>query len=125
MNGLTAGWRRGARHTSLALIACGLLAGCTTWAKPGASDAALERAETHCRAVSHAQLPANPYTTYSRGASYSDRKKCEKNNSGDCRKHNGRWYAETRTTHDANSSGREDIFRDCMFQGGWSEVPMN
>ncbi|GAB0114713.1 hypothetical protein [Acidisoma sp. C75] len=121
----TGGLRRYARLASLALIACGLLAGCTTWEKPGASEADRDAAETHCQAVSHMVLPPNLYTTYSRGASYSDRKKCEKNSFNGCVKRGGRYYAIQESTTDANSDGRDSVFRDCMYQGGWREVPVN
>lgn len=121
----TTGWRQRMRQLCLTLAACGVLGGCTTWVKPGADDAARERAETHCKAVAHAQLPANPYTSVSLGASYSERKKCEKNSFDGCVKRDGRYYSVSKTKEDANSAGRESIFRDCMFQNGWSEAASN
>lgn len=98
-----------------------LLAGCTNWVKPGADDAALDTAETHCKAVSYAQLPAQMQTSTMRGASYSDRKKCEKNSLNGCTKSDGRYYAIIKTSSDTNSEGRDAIFRDCMYSLGWRE----
>lgn len=96
-----------------------LLGGCTTWVKPGAGPAELNMATTHCEAVSYATLPSNTVTQTHLGASYSDRKKCEKNSSNGCVKKDGRYYAVIRTTDDTNSYGRSTIFRDCMMQNGW------
>jgi hypothetical protein len=95
------------------------LSGCTTWIKPGAGPQELNMATTHCDAVSHASLPANNVTNKSTGASYSERKKCEKNSANGCIKKNGKYYEIIRTTTDTNSEGRSAIFRDCMMQSGW------
>jgi len=98
-----------------------LLAGCTTWVKPGADEAALDAAQTHCKAVSYAQMPAQMQQSTMRGASYGERKKCEKNSVNGCVKSGDRYYAIIKTSRDANTEGRDAIFRDCMYQGGWRE----
>jgi hypothetical protein len=103
----------------LALCLLPVLAGCTTWVKPGADEAAADAAQTHCKAVSYGTLPAQMQSSTMRGASYADRKKCEKNSSNGCIKSGDRYYAVIKTSSDANSEGRDAIFRDCMYQGGW------
>ncbi len=110
-----------ARSMWLTPALCIVLAACTTWIKPGADEASLDAATTHCKAVSYSQMPARPTTTTSRGASYSERKKCEKNSLNGCSKIDGRYYENVSITTDTNSSGRDAIFRDCMYQGGWRE----
>jgi hypothetical protein len=110
------------RHRGRALLALCLLpvlAGCTTWVKPGADEAAADAAQTHCKAVSYGTLPAQIQNSTTRGASYSDRKKCEKNSANGCVKSGDRYYAIIKTSSDANSEGRDAIFRDCMYQSGW------
>jgi hypothetical protein len=102
---------------------CLLLAGCTTWVKPGADDAMRDAAETHCKAVSYATLPPNIVTSRSlAGPTYGLKSKCEQNSNGaPCRKVDGR-YTPVQTTHsDVNSEGRDAIFSDCMHSDGWIE----
>lgn len=112
--------RRGLRLL-LAASLLPALAGCTTWVKPGADAAAVEAAQTHCKAVSYGTLPAQMQTSTMRGASYADRKKCEKNSANGCTKSGDRYYAIIKTSSDVNSEGRDAIFRDCMYQAGWRE----
>jgi hypothetical protein len=95
------------------------LTGCTTWTKPGTSPQELNMATTHCEAASYGLLPANNVTDKSTGASYSERKKCEKNSANGCIKKNGKYYEIIRTMTDTNSEGRSAVFRDCMVQSGW------
>ncbi len=108
-----------ARLTRLAPLLCLLLTCCTVWVKPGATEADLDAARTHCDAASYAVMPSAMVTTYGRGADYSDRKKCEFYNSNGCVRTGDRYTAVTSVTTDANRSGRDAIFRDCMYQGGW------
>jgi hypothetical protein len=100
---------------------CLMLAGCTTWVKPGASPDALDLATSQCKAASYQQLPANLSTQVTNGATYADRKKCEKNEIGSCIKVHGRYTAQTSSTTDSNQEGRESIFRACMMSSGWRE----
>lgn len=109
------------RRMLVALCLAPLLAGCTTWVKPGAGEAALDAAQTHCKAVSYTQMPAKMQQSTMRGASYGERKKCEKNSINGCVKSGDRYYAIIKTSSDTNSEGRDAIFRDCMYQGGWRE----
>lgn len=99
---------------------CFLLMACTTWVKPGATPSELDAVRTHCNAVSYATLPSAMKTTYGVGSSsYETRKSCEFYNSNGCIKNGDRYVAITKTTTDSNSSGRNAIFRDCMYQAGW------
>ncbi len=74
--------------------------------------------KTRCDAVSYAQMPSNPVTTTYTGVTYSDRKKCEKNE-GSCVKKYGKWTGISTSTTDTNSSGRDAVFKDCMYSYGW------
>ncbi len=100
-----------------------LLAGCTTWVKPGADDAMRDAAENHCKAVSYATLPPNLVTSRSLGGpTYGLKSKCEKNSDGEpCRKVDGKYTPVQKTQTDVNADGRDAVFSDCMRSNGWIE----
>jgi hypothetical protein len=112
-------WMRIASKAGSAFALCAFLAACTTWVKPGTDATALNMATSHCDAVAYTKLPTQLHSSTTLGANYGDRKKCEKNSSDGCVKRGDRYYAVIKTTSDTNSTGRDAIFRDCMYQDGW------
>lgn len=107
----------------LAVVVLGLsTAGCTTWAKPGASEYELQATTARCEAAAMRQAPPEMYR-HMISAARDDRPSqiCNTDSKGQqtCNTRQGERRAAVYQERDANESARRAIVRDCMFSHGW------
>jgi hypothetical protein len=118
MASLTTGFRFAA-FASLILTGCAQ----TVWVKTGATSADFEPAMERCLSDAYLQAPTAPavanigsdvaapsFTTCS-GAGIS----------GSCVTSRGQFTRPLSVRYDANARARSQIFRQCMYEAGWSE----
>jgi hypothetical protein len=107
------------------VLAALTLAGCAEhWAKPGATAADFEAAETRCRAQSYAMLPPVMERVMVSPATRTPRRtRCTgSGNTSNCTTTGGDYRPAIYRHDDINASGRRDMRRACLFQDGWRPV---
>ena len=106
---------------ALTLLAAGLLAGCTYWAKPGGTPAQLEAAKARCETESFARFPQSLQTVLiSAGYVAPIRTECHTTPQGQhCVTVGGEYVPPAYSTVDANSQPRSSAYRSCLLAGGW------
>jgi hypothetical protein len=102
---------------------CLVLAGCTTWVKPGATEAMRDAQMARCEAAAYRQAPSAPVVVMvdSGGFRPPERSCWRQRGQTVCRITPGYFAGPTYGTQDANGAARDAFFQDCMFRDGWTQ----
>ena len=119
-------WHAGIRQTIRSirvLVALFLLVGCTSWTRPGASDAMMSAAAARCRAIAHRQIQAAMVTVMSDPGGYTQGKQDCMTVYGDtsCTKKPDSYRGPSYQTRDTNEDARDAVFENCMYGSGWTK----
>ncbi len=109
------------RFGRLALLAA--LSGCTTWVKPGTTDAMRDAQLARCRSVSYRQAPSAPVTVMTDAGGWKPAEEnCWKDHGvKKCETTDAHYEPPTYATQDANDDARDAFFDECMFNAGWTK----
>lgn len=102
-----------------------VLAGCTTWTKPGATQYEFDRDSSQCQAQAYQQFPVRMVADYNpllqQAPSYNtqcqaigDFTNCQTQPSINS-------MSQFHTEHDINIDGRNSAYQACMYGLGWHQ----
>ena len=115
---------RGLRDSILIIGVSLALVGCAqpVWVKPGATSADFEVTKGRCLSAAYSQVPAAPtVATFGTGYQSPMVTNCSAfKNSASCVTTGGQYAPPISVPYDANMGVRTEVFRGCMYGGGWS-----
>lgn len=98
-----------------------VLAGCTTWVKPGATLEERDIVIAKCRAYAYQRVTPNIATVMTSPGGYrpGEQRCTTRDGNTVCRWIEGYYVPPSYSTQDMNDAARDAAIDDCMYTNGW------